>query len=219
MKKALLFAVVISLFTACNNTSKSPSNSDNETNTNVDSTSDYRYQGEFTTLKWTAFKTSARLPVGGAFTNFDVSPGKAHGSVTSLLNGLKFKINVSSSNSGDEGRDQKIAKFFYGKMVGTTSISGTITEVKGDDVAGMATISITMNEVTHEINAPYALSDKTLRLNAMIQLGDWKAKRAIKSLNKVCKDLHTGEDGVSKLWPEVEVAVESILIDFEPVIE
>ncbi len=177
----------------------------------IATTTVYEYQRAFTQLKWTAYKTSAKLPVGGSFSTFDVTTGSSQGSVADLLTGLTFRIDISSSNSGEEERDGKIAQHFYAKMLNTTEITGKITAVEGEATSGKANFTIKLNEVSHEVEGTYTLEDKTLTLEATLDLNNWKAEEAIASLNTVCKDLHTGEDGVSKLWPDVQVTVTSTL--------
>ncbi len=35
----------------------------------------------------------------------------------------------------------------------------------------------------------------------------WNGEEALKTLNKECYELHTGTDGISKLWPDVDVVL------------
>jgi hypothetical protein len=170
----------------------------------------FEYQSSFTTLTWTAFKTTARKGVRGTFKEFQATPGKA-GSVKDILLNLQFNINTSSTDSKEADRDAKIVKYFFGTMMNTNNIIGSITSVDGTDSSGKARVSITMNEVTHEVDANYELEGTLLRLKTTIALGDWKAEPSVSALNKICDDLHKGDDGVSKLWPEVDIMVESIL--------
>lgn len=172
----------------------------------------YQFQSSHTSIKWTAFKTTARVAVGGYFTAFEVNPGKESGTPMQLMDGLTFSIPVSGSSSENAERDLKIAKFFYGKMLNTDTITGQITSLNGTDSAGSARIKITLNGVDHEVDGLYSISGTKVVLKASLNLGDWKAEPAVQSLNKVCNDLHKGEDGVSKLWPEVDVVVESVLL-------
>ena len=41
-----------------------------------------------------------------------------------------------------------------------------------------------------------------------MNMEDWKATKAIATLNKACFELHKGADGISKTWNEVLVKVE-----------
>lgn len=211
MKKLISLFAIIALLSACNSNKPDNSNSANETTIS----NQYTFQRTFTTLKWTAFKTSARIPVGGTFDEFEVTTGKESGSVTDILNGLTFNILVASSNSAEEDRDGKIAKYFYGTMLGTDKITGAITGFDGNDSAGKVKIKIIMNEVGSEVEGSYVMEGDKLILTAQLNLADWKAEKALKSLNDVCSDLHKGDDGISKLWPKVDVVVESILSPIE----
>jgi len=209
-KTILSISFLLFIFSCTTSTNNEESGSDTATDS-VAAASIYEYQRAFTQLKWTAYKTSAKLPVGGSFSSFEVATGSPQGSVADLLTGLTFRIDVSSSNSGEEERDGKIAQHFYAKMLNTSKIIGEITTVEGDANAGKANITIELNEVSHEVEGTYTIDNKTLTLETTLDLNNWKAEEAIANLNSVCNDLHTGEDGISKLWPDVQVTVTSVL--------
>ena len=96
-------------------------------------------------------------------------------------------------------------------MLGTDKITGAITSIEGTDSAGKVRIKIIMNEVGSEVEGSYLMEGNKLILTAQLNLANWKAEKALKNLNDVCNDLHKGDDGISKLWPKVDVVVESIL--------
>lgn len=213
MKNLTGFIAFIAILSSCSN--KEAKTNETQTDATV-KTEAYTFQRAFTTIKWTAYKTTDRVAVGGGFDEFEVKPAKESGTVVELMNGLSFNIPVSSSNSENEERDGKIAKFFYGTMLGTSNITGVITSIDGNDSAGKARISMVLNEQSHEIDAQYTVQNNKITLTAHLELADWKAEPSVASLNKVCDDLHKGADGVSKLWPDVDVVVESTLLPMAP---
>jgi len=42
-------------------------------------------------------------------------------------------------------------------------------------------------------------------------MADFEGLDAIASLNEACSALHTSEDGESKLWPDVDIVVSTVL--------
>jgi len=66
-----------------------------------------------------------------------------------------------------------------------------------------------MNDMTKPLDMEYHLvDDQYYVLKGIIDLASWDAQNAVDELNKVCKDLHIGKDGVSKLWPDVKVVIQ-----------
>lgn len=171
----------------------------------------YAFQTEFTTLEWTAYKFTEKAGVKGTFKTFTVSPAKEEaGSVADLMSGMQFTIDPSSVNSGDSTRDPKIVKHFFGALT-DSSLSGKITNVVLHDEKGRCEIAITMNGRTSSVLGDIAMEGNTVTLTTNLNMNAWDAQHAVTSLNEVCKDLHTGTDGVSILWPDVAVKVISVV--------
>ena len=211
MKKTILISVIALVLSACNSNTDSKNNSEQTSETANDSVQFYEYQRAFTKLTWTAYKTTAKVGVSGSFDEFNVKPGVNYGTAVALLDQLEFDIPVSSTNSNNEERDGKIVASFFGSMMDTKSISGKFTSIAGNDSAGTMRIEITMNNLAYEVDGTYAIDGNKVTVKTSIHLGDWKAEPSVDALNKVCDDLHKGEDGVSKLWPEVDIVIESSL--------
>lgn len=210
MKKIYILSALALMLSACG-----PKEKTTDTNTNTATTADtlqfYEYQRAFTKLTWTAYKTTARVGVSGTFDDYTVTPGVSYGTVSTLLDQLEFSIPVSSTNSNEKERDGKIVASFFGSMMNTENITGKFTRVAGNDSAGMLRISINMNDIDYEVDGSYAADGNKLVIKTSLHLGDWKAEPSVAALNEVCDDLHKGEDGVSKLWPDVDVTIESSL--------
>jgi len=196
MKKVLLISLFGLLISACN--SNTNTESGETTETTADSVQFYEYQRAFTKLTWTAYKTTAKIGVN-------------YGTVTALLDQLEFSIPVSTTNSENEERDGKIVASFFGSMMNTESIAGKFTSVAGNDTSGSIRIEISMNDIAYEVDGTYAADGNKVTINTSLHLGDWKAEPSVDALNKVCDDLHKGEDGVSKLWPNVDIVIETSL--------
>ena len=119
-----------------------------------------------------------------------------------LIESLTFTIETSSVETQNEERNGKIAKLFF-TTIGTPQITGKVKSL-GED--GNATVEIKMNNLSQDVVGSYTLIDGKFSFNATIDVLKWNAGAGIKELNTACKDLHTGADGVSKLWSEVALS-------------
>jgi len=202
--KFLSLIVVIALvITSCKQEKKE---TQTETTKTVDNTVKYIVKPEATSVKWTAYKTTEKKPVGGEFAtlNFDAKEGKT---AKEALNNLEFSIPISNLLTKDVSRDEKIKASFFGAMLNTEFIKGTIKYV---DNAYLATI--TMNGMTSDLPLEVNITDeRRVSMKGTMQLKDWDALGALASLNKVCYELHKGADGVSKTWEDVAIEVTTYL--------
>ncbi|MDB4533236.1 YceI family protein [Vicingaceae bacterium] len=162
-------------------------------------------------VRWTAFKTSEKVAVGGQFDQVNVTAGERSTKITDILETVKFNIPTSSTNTANKDRDDKIIASFFGAMNSTDLILGQAKSVEGDNSAGTCTFYLTLNNVEKETVLNYVVEDATIKLTGEIDMVDYGAEAAVASLNEVCKALHTGADGVSKTWSTVELAIETTL--------
>ena len=206
MKKASIVLIALAMgFVSCKNEKKEAAT----TETEVTQTEKFVVKPEATSVKWTAYKTTDKIGVNGEFTtlNFDVKSGN---SAQEALNGLKFSIPVSSlfTNDATNTRDPKIKEAFFGSMLDTEVLKGSIAYTPD----GKCSASLTMNGVTHSIPLDVTITEeRRVSLTGVMNLKDWNALDALEALNKVCFDLHKGPDGVSKTWEEVAIEVNTYL--------
>jgi len=160
------------------------------------------------TIKWTGYKTTAKIPVTGEFKIVEVSNIKEAPTAVEALNGTKFSIPVSSIFSGDPDRDGKLKQLFFGVMNATLSITGTVN--LEEDGAG--NINLSMNGVSKEIPIKYTVEDQMIKLNGTLDIvDDFSAQAAMESINTACLELHKGPDGISKTWTEVAISASAYL--------
>ena len=208
MKKIQLALITFTLiaFTSCKNDNKE-ANTKKENNIETKKeTPSYLVQPDKTTVQWTAYKTTDKKPVSGVFNTIDFNK-KTGGTPKEALNGIKFSIPVSSIFSKNEERDGKLKVSFFGAMIDTAFLKGTISFDENDN----CNIAITMNGETHSLPFEFSINKNTVSFKGSMNLEDWDALGAITSLNKVCFDQHKGEDGISKTWNDVTIEVETIL--------
>ena len=197
MKKIYLLVLVIitgTVFVSCKKTVKEEMPLTAKT---------YTVMADSTIINWTAYKTTAKVPVKGQFSALTIENVKKDSTVLGALNGLKFKIPVSSLFTNDTIRDGKLKKFFFGAMENTSVIKGTVL-LNNENTS---TVELTMNGITRELPIAYIITDNRVTIVGNMDLDNWQAKAALEALNMVCKDLHTGDDGITKTWSDVKIEV------------
>lgn len=160
-----------------------------------------------TIISWTAYKTTAKVPVKGQFSELIIENAKKDSTMLGALNGLKFKIPVNSLFTNDTLRDGKLKKFFFGSMQNTNFIKGVL-HMNNENTS---MVELTMNGITRELPIAYIVTDQKVTIVGNMELDNWQAKAALEALNLVCKDLHTGDDGISKTWSDVKIEVIIVL--------
>ena len=207
MKKYIIYTGIISsilLFVACSE-AETTENSGNDLSKKDTKSCLLILDNENVVVNWTAFKLSDRVGVGGTFDTVIVSGVTDNETMVGAAATAQFDIITGSVNSNNTERDYKISDSFFGTMVNTATISGKVLSLNDD---GSGAISLTMNGVEKEIALDWkATSENRLKLSAAINVNDWSAKPSLDSLNGVCTAVHTGKDGVSVLWPDVEIEV------------
>ena len=211
MKTTTLFTLGLSILflTACG--------SGNDENTTAEGTKAeaetskascmYRYNEGTSKLTWTGYKTSAKKGVPGSFNEITVS-SEQNEDPKKVIESINFSIKTSSVETNDESRNQKISTLFFDVM-NTPFIEGQIKELKDD---GKAVFEIMMNDITVDVEGDYKLDGAMFKWSTDIDVSAWNGLMAVESLNEACKDLHTGDDGVSKTWSEVNLSLEVELL-------
>ena len=168
----------------------------------------YNYSADSTVIGWTAFKFTEKKGVSGVFDQSEVLIANASEDMLQTLSGASFTIPVSSINSNNTVRDEKIKHSFFGSMESTEIISGLVKSISDS----LAVVEITMNGQSKDYTGKVSVDGMKVAFSTTINMTDFEAQYAIDSLNNVCKVVHTGMDGISKLWSEVDLNVETTLV-------
>lgn len=169
----------------------------------------YSIVEDSTNIRFTAYKTTEKKPVGGTFTKVNYSYTSSD-TPLETLNGLNFSIPVSSlfTNDTTNTRDAKILHFFFGVMDQTEFIKGDLAF----DADKKCTVTLSMNGVPVQLPLEYEVKGDThFSFTGTMDLKKWNALDALASLNKACEQLHAGPDGVSKTWEDVAVKATILL--------
>ncbi len=204
MKRILFISVLIPVLFSCSSGDEKKTTEDGPS-TDESSACSYTCVVDSTTrVSWLAYKYTNKVGVGGRFTDYKVSGLQEGESVAEAIENASITIDVSSTNTKDPLRDQNIIDAFFGVMIDTEKITGSVKEVKDD---GTGLFTLTMNGKTGDLPMTYELAENQLTLMATLNVDKWEAQAAIDSLNIKCKGNHTGEDGVMKLWSDVDVKI------------
>tara|TARA_R110002072_G_scaffold232309_3_gene389739 strand:- start:10000 stop:10626 length:627 start_codon:yes stop_codon:yes gene_type:complete len=208
MKKS--FYLLASLFLATTITSCS-TNEEAHEEEHSEPVCTYSYDEGSTEFEWTSYKTSEKVGVPGTFNEIEVT-SESSSDPREVLQSVIFTMSTASVETQNEDRNGKIAKHFF-ETINTEAIMGSIKSLDDD---GKATIEITMNEITVDIEGDYTLNEGAFSFESVIDVSAWNGLSGIEALNEVCSALHTGEDGVSKLWSEIKLTLKTNLsIDCE----
>ncbi len=209
MKKIVLLAICLALCVSCKKDNQATEKTKSET---VITKTTYQVDPSITTVEWTAYKTTAKTPVKGKFLNLNIDSHIESESKQNAFEGLQFNIPISSFFSNNEERDTKIKTIFWAAMKETSLVSGTFSDVKGDEASGSMNLNLKMNGETVAIPMQYTIQNNKVLLKGTISnLLDWKIDTAFNALHKACELLHTGEDGVSKTGQEVAINAVAVL--------
>jgi len=156
---------------------------------------------------FTAYKFSNKLGVNGKFDVFTASETEKSTDPLAFLTNLSLKVDVSSINTKDTSRDGKLYRFFFQQLVNTPMIEGKIISVNGNT----GVMLFKMNDQEREVSFSLTKTGETFELRTTIDVLDWDGQKALDSIGEVCSELHTGADGVKKLWSEVAIYIKTTL--------
>jgi len=159
------------------------------------------------TVGWKAYKTPAKIGVGGLFNEVKYIPtAKEANNLKALLVGASVNIATNSVNSKNEGRDKKLDTLFF-QMMNKENITAKVVDIKaksqetGKAKAGTIVINITMNGISKDVPMSYVYDKGMMHGEGYIDLFDFQASKALSSINKACFDLHKG-----KTWNDVAIS-------------
>ena len=119
-----------------------------------------------------------------------------------LVNGLDFSISTASSVSGDPVRDMNLKDYFFKQLTKNFTLNGTLGLPNG------GSIPVTFNTLlgSKTVDLDFTFENNIVEIKGIIDIGvDLGGVLAYDSIHEKCEQLHTGGDGVSKTWTEVEM--------------
>lgn len=156
-------------------------------------------------VKWTAFKTPAKVGVSGKLKSVTVTGPKKGKSIQELLEKSSFTIETdkSSVDSKNPARDAKIAKSFFSTLKNKAQITGNISKFSPKK-KNQFTINLNLNGVKKTLPLSFKVSQLSLKANGFIDVLDYSLGTQLAALNKACFAKHEG-----KTWSDVEVQLKA----------
>jgi len=157
-------------------------------------------------VTWKAYKTFAKIGVGGQFTSVKYTPIAKEGkNFKELFVGSKISIDSTKINTGNPSRDDTLVRMFFKKLK-SSKIEAKIVAIKSDKHVrgkprtGIMDAMITLNEKTLSIPMKFHYEKGHLTATGTIDLFDFAARTPLATINKSCYDLHKG-----KTWNDVTI--------------
>ncbi|MFT5754749.1 MAG: hypothetical protein ACI924_001990 [Flavobacterium sp.] len=197
MKKlsVLILGLAFVTFTSCKNEEKTETLTETQ-----EEVKGLAIVNDSTKVKWTAFKTTDKVAVGGSFTQIELKDVKTGNTPQEVLEGVAFSIPVSSLFTNNEDRDYKLKTIFFATLKNTELLSG-ILNFRDNQLF----MTLSMNDVTKQIPLEYTFENNLLNMKTTLNLNDFGGETALAAINKACYELHKGPDGVSKTWETVDI--------------
>jgi len=158
----------------------------------------FEYQKEGSTLGWTAFKTPKKVGVPAKFSDFTIT-AKNSKSIKDLLSSATFSVNSMAIDSGDKGRDVKIAQFFFKTMLKGTKITGKVISASEN----MLEVQMEMNGALMIVPMTMSFDEKTSKVTikgTIDVVSEFGLQSNLAELTKACFEKHEG-----KTWPDVNL--------------
>jgi polyisoprenoid-binding protein YceI len=158
-------------------------------------------------FNWTAFKFSEKTGVSGVFSDMQVKSRHDAHTLEDFIAAGEFTASVNSVATGNPIRDETLRKSFF-SLFATDKLRGSVAHVEGDTF----TLNIEMNGEKKPVKFEYKFSDDgTFRASSAFDMLEFGLKQAHESIHTACEKLHTGPDGVSKTWTEVELNIKATI--------
>jgi polyisoprenoid-binding protein YceI len=162
----------------------------------------YTFNPSATIMEWTAFKFTNKAPVKGTFNEIEYTGTLKSDDMMAILRSMEFSIPTNTVETQNEDRNGKILKHFF-ETLNTLELTGKMVSISED---GKATIQVNLNDLSKEVEGTYTINGSDFAFKANMDVAKWDGMPGIDALNKICKDLHTGEDGKSKLWSTIDLS-------------
>lgn len=171
----------------------------------------YSYKPDSLLIEWTAYKFTEKKGVKASFPVFNLKAPTSAPTVKDLFEQTSIEIDPQGLESGDAGRNTNLKTAFFKKMIGS--------KIKGSIVAfdpAISKIKIEMNGQAKVVPFRMKIEGAKYLAETDIDVLDFKMKKSLESLNKVCYDLHKGPDGKSKTWSQVSLAISAEVLEACP---
>ncbi len=124
--------------------------------------------------------------------------------MSKLLESIEFKINTNSIDSKNIARDTTLKGSIFKFLKVPNVISGKVVSATQLNMI----VEMQLNEKT-PMQMSLNAKDGKLTSTGTLNLLENGLKKSYDSVHIACKGLHIGKDGVSKIWPTIEIKVQA----------
>ncbi len=203
MKTLSTLLLAVMLLLSCQNESKKTTEKQPQTTEKLQTTQ-WILNEDASSIHWTGYKTTGKIPVKGVFKTFKIKGVKPATDLQTALQNAQAAINIYSIFSNNESRDKKLISKLFENMTDTQNIYARIEKINPDNQSALMTINMNAHEKTVPVQLQIDEKSGKITLNGSIDLlKDFEAHTAFEQFHEACFDKHKGEDGVSKTWTEV----------------
>ncbi len=156
---------------------------------------------------WTAFKTTDSVEVSGVFNDYQLKGINEGDSPEAIFSGSSISIKTSSVDTKNAVKNSNIFNYFFSKFQYPEKIDVVVKSLKPEK----GILSITMNNITNDVEVTPSFKDRSYVLEGLIDLRSFKVVSAADSLNYHCSANHAGADGIVKLSRSVYILVKADL--------
>lgn len=157
----------------------------------------YNTKADDIAVKWTAYKTPAKVGVEGTFSDIKFKGKMSAESISKIAQNLTATINNLSVNTNNPARDKTIFTFFF-KLMKKKEIKVKILNATDKDLE----VEINMNGKKQKLVMESKIENDTLSAEGVIDVLNFNLSAALKSLADTCRAKH--ED---KTWPHVKLNI------------
>lgn len=150
-------------------------------------------------VKWTGFKTERKVGVSGTFQDIKLMIQKSE-DFKLFLKSAYVKIDTLKIDSKMPFRDKNITSTLF-SLDSAKNIDAKIIDVKGDDKKGTLVLSLTMNQVTKNVEMNYTVEDSKVKAEGRIEILDYALSNSFNEFAQKCKVFHQ-----SKTFSNVDIS-------------
>lgn len=160
-------------------------------------------------ILWTAFKFTERVSVKGHFDSIQVE-SDSELEFENLLKSTKIQFNIKNIQSNFIDRDSHIRQFFVPGIAQAGVVKGEVQNVEGNQ----ALITLYINNISRVIPFDISVQKNILQLRGTLNLEDFQLQSQIKNLSTATMPMHTGSDGIPKMWPDLEIQIQTPIYSY-----
>lgn len=155
-------------------------------------------------ITWTGFKFTEKAAVSGTFKDVDIK-SKPSKSLKELFSSVSFSVDTNSIDSGNVARDTTLKRTVFGFLKEPNTVKGSVTQVEDKNFK----VNMTMNNsMLADFTYTYDKDSGKTVAQSTLDLTKYGLLKSYNAVAEACKALHTGDDGVSKTWTDVDLKLE-----------